>query len=497
MVVLKRLADAVRDGDRVLAVVRGSAVNQDGRSNGLTAPNVLAQRDVITDALRRRGWRPTRRLRRGPRHRNGAGRSDRVRGAGSHLRPRVRRPLRVGGGEDESRSSGGGGRCRGFHQGGVGGQHGHIPPNLNFTGWNPAIDRRRRGSSLPEPTAVAGVGRPRRAGVSSFGIGGTNAHVVLEQAPEVVRRWPMGRAGGVRRWWCRARSAARVGSWAAVLADWMERPPAPRWRWPRWRTPSTITGPGTPSSPRSAPRPRAGGSRVTGGGRRAARGRGGAGRTTGRAGRARCSCIRVRVRSGPGWAASCWPMSRHSPRRSPSWSPISLPRPGSRCSDVLADGEPVTGIERIQPVLVGMQLALTALWRSYGVQPDAVIGHSMGEVSAAVVAGALTPAEGLRGDRHPVAVAGPAGRAGRDGAAGAGRRGHRGADRRLPRGHGGGVCLAAPDGDRRPARAGRRGDRGGDRRRTGWPAASTSTSPRITAIVDPILPAIARGTGRV
>ena len=55
-----------------------------------------------------------------------------------------------------------------------------------------------------------------------------------------------------------------------------------------------------------------------------------------------------------------------------------------------------SGIERIQPVLVGMQLALTALWRSYGVEPDAVIGHSMGEVTAAVVAGALSPADGLK-----------------------------------------------------------------------------------------------------
>uniref|UniRef100_UPI0037C5D4D2 SDR family NAD(P)-dependent oxidoreductase n=1 Tax=Mycolicibacterium sp. TaxID=2320850 RepID=UPI0037C5D4D2 len=64
--------------------------------------------------------------------------------------------------------------------------------------------------------------------------------------------------------------------------------------------------------------------------------------------------------------------------------------------EVLQSGEPVVGIARIQPVLVGVQLALTALWRSYGVHPDAVIGHSMGEVSAAVVAGALTPAEGLK-----------------------------------------------------------------------------------------------------
>ena len=63
---------------------------------------------------------------------------------------------------------------------------------------------------------------------------------------------------------------------------------------------------------------------------------------------------------------------------------------------MLAGGEPVVGIDRIQPVLVGMQLALTQLWRSYGVAPDAVIGHSVGEVSAAVLAGALSPADGLR-----------------------------------------------------------------------------------------------------
>jgi phthiocerol/phenolphthiocerol synthesis type-I polyketide synthase D len=76
--------------------------------------------------------------------------------------------------------------------------------------------------------------------------------------------------------------------------------------------------------------------------------------------------------------------------------PVFLEQVGFSLQQVLATGEPVVGIERIQPVLVAMQLALTALWRSYGVEPDAVIGHSMGEVTAAVVAGALSPAEGLR-----------------------------------------------------------------------------------------------------
>ena len=75
--------------------------------------------------------------------------------------------------------------------------------------------------------------------------------------------------------------------------------------------------------------------------------------------------------------------------------PIFVEKVGFSLREVLDAGEPVVGIDRIQPVLVGMQLALTELWRSYGIEPDAVIGHSMGEVTAAVVAGALTPAEGL------------------------------------------------------------------------------------------------------
>ena len=76
--------------------------------------------------------------------------------------------------------------------------------------------------------------------------------------------------------------------------------------------------------------------------------------------------------------------------------PVFVEQVGFSLQQVIADGEPVSGDAQVQPVVMGLQLALTALWRSYGVEPDAVIGHSMGEVTAAVVAGALTPADGLK-----------------------------------------------------------------------------------------------------
>ena len=76
--------------------------------------------------------------------------------------------------------------------------------------------------------------------------------------------------------------------------------------------------------------------------------------------------------------------------------PVFVEQVGFSLREVLANGEQVSGDAQVQPVVMGLQLALTALWRSYGVEPDAVIGHSMGEVTAAVVAGALSPADGLR-----------------------------------------------------------------------------------------------------
>ena len=223
MVVLKRLADALRDGDRVLAVVRGSAVNQDGHSNGLTAPNVLAQRDVITDALRA-----------------GAVGSDTVNyveahGTGTVLGDPIEFEALAGTyGRGDAPCALGAVKTNLGHleaAAGIAGlikavlalRHAQIPPNLHFSRWNPAIDA--AATRLFVPTELAPWPQcpgPRRAGVSSFGISGTNAHVVLEQGPVpepvAVQPQPV-----VTTLVVSGKTAERVASMAGVLAEWMDR----------------------------------------------------------------------------------------------------------------------------------------------------------------------------------------------------------------------------------------------------------------------------------
>ncbi|WP_304528371.1 type I polyketide synthase, partial [Mycobacterium sp. E2733] len=226
VVVLKRLSDAERDGDRVLAVVRGSAVNQDGRSNGITAPNVLAQRGVITDALRAQEV-PASSVNYIETHGTGTILGDPIEfEALAATYGRGEAPCALGAAKSNLGHLEAAAGVAGFIKAVLALQRGEIPPNLHFNRLNPAIDASATRFFIPTSTTRwPGDGGPRRAGVSSFGLAGTNAHVVLEQAParEPVKPQP---DPPVSTLVVSGKTPQRIASMAAVLAEWMAGPGA-------------------------------------------------------------------------------------------------------------------------------------------------------------------------------------------------------------------------------------------------------------------------------
>ena len=396
--VLKRLSDALRDGDRVLAVVRGSAVNQDGRSNGLMAPNPAAQMAVLRAAYANAGVEP-REVDYVEAHGTGTLLGDPIeaRALGTVLgrgRP-AEAPLLIGAVKSNLGHLEAAAGIAGFAKAVLALQRGRIPANLGYQIPNPHIPfDKLRLKVVAEHTDWAATGL-RRAGVSSFGFGGTNAHVVLEQAPAAMPVTSKAPHTAVTTLVVSGKTPERIASMAAMLADWMDGAGAEvglaevahtlnhhRTQHPRFATvcardrAQAMAGLRALGAGQSAPGvvgPHDGG----------------------------CGPGTVFVYSGQGsqWAG----MGRRLLADEPAFAaavtelePVFVDQVGFSLQQVLAEGEPVVGIDRIQPVLVGLQLALTQLWRSYGVHPDAVIGHSMGEVTAAVVAGALSTADGLR-----------------------------------------------------------------------------------------------------
>ncbi|NBP84205.1 MAG: SDR family NAD(P)-dependent oxidoreductase [Mycobacteriaceae bacterium] len=398
VVVLKRLSDAVRDGDRVLAVVRGSAVNSDGRSNGLMAPSPAAQAAVIRAACADADAEPAQ-IDYVETHGTGTLLGDpieaRALGAvyGRGRQPDA--PLLVGAAKTNLGHLEAAAGIVGLIKAALAVQRGEIPPNQHFDNPNPHIPFDELCLKVvDEVTRWPATGQPRCAGVSSFGFGGTNAHVVLEQAPQAPRHLPMAKPA-VTTLVVSGKNEERLAAAAENLADWLSGAGV---NVPLADVAHTLnhhrTHQTTFASVCAADRDTAvAGLRALASGEPA----------TGVVGPhpGPCGSGTVFVYSGQGsqWAG----MGRQLLEDEPAFAaavaelePDFVAEVGFSLHDVLASGQELTGIDRIQPVLVGFQLALTALWRSYRVEPDAVIGHSMGEITAAVVAGALSPAEGFR-----------------------------------------------------------------------------------------------------
>ena len=399
VVVLKRLTDAQRDGDRVLAVICGSAINQDGRSNGLMAPNPAAQMAVLRAAYTNAGMQPNE-VDYVEAHGTGTLLGDPIeaRALGTVLgrgRPEDS-PLLLGAIKTNIGHTEAAAGIAGFIKTVLAVQRGQIPPIQRFESPNPHIpfaDLRMK--VVDTQTEWPDTGRPRRAGVSSFGFGGTNAHVVLEQDREVAPALAPASDPGVSTLVVAGKTPRRVAATAAVLADWMEGPGAEvaladvahtlNHHRSRQAEFGTVVA-----------RDRA---QAVAGLRALATGQHAPGVVGPQEGSPGPGTVFVYSGRGSQWAG----MGRQLLADEPAFAqaiaelePVFVEQAGFSLHEVIADGKELVGIEQIQLGLIGMQLALTGLWRSYGVQPDVVIGHSMGEVAAAVVAGALTPSEGLR-----------------------------------------------------------------------------------------------------
>ena len=318
---------------------------------------------------------------------------------------------------------------------------------------------------LTEPVPWPAGGRPRRAGVSAFGISGTNAHVILEDPPRRRRRTTGRRrtrrgagagAGAAVPWLVSARTAAglaaQAGRLAAHLAARPELDPADvAWSLATTRSVfehrAVVTG----------ARPGGAGGRAGRGGGRAARAPGVVtGAAAGDGGPGRCSCSPARAVSGRGWAGS-WRRPRRCSRRGwPSAARALAPYVDWSLAEVLAGATGAPGLDRVdvvQPALWAVMVSLAAVWQAAGVVPDAVAGHSQGEIAAACVAGILSLEDAARvvalrsralaalaGRGGMVSVAEPAGRCGTAGAVG---RAAVGGGGERPGGHGG---LRGPGG---------------------------------------------------
>ncbi|MDT0441397.1 type I polyketide synthase [Streptomyces johnsoniae] len=422
VLVLKRLDDALADGDDVLAVIRGSAVNHDGQSAGLTVPSATAQQRLITDALAAARLHP-----------HDVGYVE-AHGTGTPLGDPIEvwalgdvlargrsaeDPLVIGSVKANLGHTDGAAGITGLLKAALVVRHGRIPPHLHLKEPNPNIAWDQWPLRVPTEGPVdwpGPAGRPRIAGVSAFGLSGSNAHVLVESPPErAAAPAPAARAGGTdgraggtdgRTFVLplSARSAAALRDLAAAHRDRLGgQEAAEREGADGFADVASFVRTAAVRRTHHAEHRLA----VTGGSAAEL-----AAELDAFTEQAQAPV--VGERAGPGgvcfvfsgqggqWAGMGLRLRAAEPafrealdrcdaliREAAGWSVV---------EELSADGDAsrLADTEIAQPVVFAVQVALAALWRSWGVEPSAVVGHSMGEIAAAHVAGALDLADAVR-----------------------------------------------------------------------------------------------------
>ncbi|MDX2582844.1 SDR family NAD(P)-dependent oxidoreductase [Streptomyces sp. WI04-05A] len=400
VVVLERLSEARRNGHQVLAVVRGSAVNQDGASNGLTAPNGPSQQRVIRRALASAGLSAAE-VDVVEAHGTGTVLGDPIEAQAllaTYGRDRdPERPLWLGSVKSNFGHTQAAAGVAGVIKMVEALRHGVLPPTLHVEEPTPQVDWSEGAVELlTEAREWPVTGRPRRAGVSSFGLSGTNAHLILEQAPEEEPAPTSVPAEGVAPLVVSARSAGALVGQAERLASFIEAEDGTT-------LPQLAAALASRRAVLSERAVVAAGSlgEALAGLRALARGESSPVVVTG-GGVAAGRTVLVFPGQGSQWAGMGRELLDSSPvfaeriaecaavlDRWVDWSLV----------DVLRGDAPAELLERVdvlQPASFAVMVGLAAVWASVGVVPDAVVGHSQGEIAAACVSGALSLEDAAR-----------------------------------------------------------------------------------------------------
>jgi 6-methylsalicylic acid synthase len=399
VLVLKRLSDARRDGDRILSVIRGSAVNQDGRTNGIMAPSGPAQEHVLDRACRQARVAPSS-IGYVEAHGTGtrlgdpleAGALSAIYGAGRE----PEQPCLIGSVKSNIGHLEAGAGVAGMIKAVLALHRGEIPPTLHHTVGNPAVDWAASGLRVvTERTPWPGSDAPRRAGVSAFGYGGTVAHVVMEESPDGEAASPAEDDAADRLYPLSAASTAALREQAGRMADWLSTDDG---RVPVASVAHTLAMRRSHLDHRAAV-VAAGRDDLATKLRRLADEEPAQEVVTGSV-PAEPPTGLVWVFSGHGsqWVGMGRDLLATEPRFAEvidELEPIFAAEIGFSPRQVLIDGD-LEAVDRIQTMIFAMQVGLARVWQEYGVRPDAVIGHSVGEIAAAVTAGAFTLADGAR-----------------------------------------------------------------------------------------------------